>query len=153
MELRRLSTGMSSPLWSSSRTTLLTTRSKADAMLLRRADGSGTAPSGMQENEWGWGNGRHLDASSDRELFPCKATLHGQSRDSLTGRKRLPLAITQHRNKQNVLPAIHKAISPRSHEHLQCGTSFTALSGAQAIPTICSGTEARTRPKKVLDHQ
>lgn len=48
MELRRLSTGMSSLLWSSSWTILLTTLSKADVMFLRRAGGSGIWLSGLE---------------------------------------------------------------------------------------------------------
>lgn len=91
MELCRLSTGMRSPPWSSSRTTLLITPSKAEAIAPEETHGSATLPSGLEEGAGRGGNSRCLDASNGRELFPSR----GQSWDALTGRKRLLLIEAQ----------------------------------------------------------
>lgn len=44
----------------------------------------------LRPQGWKWRNGLYLDAFSDGELFPSRATLRGQSRGALIGRELLP---------------------------------------------------------------
>ena len=74
MELRRLSTGMRSPLGSSSRTTLLTTLSKVDVMLPRGTDGSGVLRSGLQEWEGARGQVSTWMPPTTGSSFPPQAS-------------------------------------------------------------------------------